>query len=303
MKGKKKIRSLIRGLKKRKDTSKKQNSEITQSAKKVYFEDAFQGMMEQTVTFFTETPDAVLVGISSIIGAREYQQDAADVMVNTAGATLAIVCDGMGGMEEGGRASELCVKKMCEAFQNYTGSNYIQFLCEEINRLNREVAGFCDKDGKPVAAGTTVAAVIITKGTMFWSSVGDSRIYIIRNGTMVQVTKDHNYKLILKERVKSGEITQLEAEQTPRQEALISFIGLGHIERIDINQKPFLLEKGDYILLCSDGLYKAMNEELIRQTVLLYADDVSEAAEALTATAACMGGSRQDNTTVIIMKY
>ena len=299
MKGKRKIRSFFGGLgKKNKNIQKRDNvAEIP------YFDDASPGMTERTVTFFTAVPDPVLVGISSIIGAREYQQDAADVMVNTAGATLAVVCDGMGGMEEGGRASELCVSEMCGTFQDYAGNNYTQFLCEEINRLNREVAGFRDNEGNPVTAGTTIAAVIITNGAMFWSSVGDSRIYLIRNGAIVQVTKDHNYKLILKEKVESGEITLLEAEQTPRQEALISFIGLGHIERIDINEKPFFLEKGDYILLCSDGLYKTMDEDMIRQTVSLYSDDVSEAAEVLTATAACMGGSRQDNTTVIIMKY
>lgn len=259
--------------------------------------------MEQTISIFPEQPEKVEAGMSSIIGARQSQQDAADILMNESGALLAIVCDGMGGMEAGDRASKYCVSEVCRDFQAYTGEEYSRFLCSEIRRLDRDVSEFCGEDGGHVVTGTTFAAVIIENGKMYWGSVGDSRIYIIRGGEIAQITHDHNYGLVLNEKVEEGTMTILEAEQYPKKEALISFVGLGHIERIDVNENAFFLEKGDYILICSDGLYRSMDKNMILQTVMLYADDMSGAAEILTATAACIGGCRQDNTTVVIMKY
>lgn len=259
--------------------------------------------MERTVWIHPVTDPGVTVGLSSIIGDRPYQEDAADVMVNNNGTTLAVVFDGMGGMDDGGQASHLCVRKICEDFNEYQEDDYTEFFAREAARLDRMVFELTDDDGKYIKSGTTFAGVAVTGNKLYWCSVGDSRIYIIRDGEMVQVTRDHNYGLILKEKCEAGLLTEEEIRDYPKKEALISFLGLGKIEKIDINGTPFLLEEEDRILICSDGLYKSMTDEMILRTVELYSDDMSGAAEILTATAACLGNGRQDNTSVIIMKY
>ena len=133
--------------------------------------------------------------------------------------------------------------------------------------------------------------------------MGDSRIYIIRGDEIAQVNAEHNYYMMLKNRVEAGEITEEEARNDPSKEALISYIGIGGVELADINQEPFSFENGDLIVLCSDGLYRILNDEAIKLIVRSCSENIPLAAHMLVNTATENRQNNQDNTTAIVVKY
>ena len=252
----------------------------------------------------------ILIGLETNIGQRKTQQDAAIVSTNdqeenaTVHKTLAVLCDGMGGMEGGEKASNLCVNTVHKDF--YGGKkipDVTQFLFDEIDKLDIEVAELCDGEGQTLKAGTTLVAVIIEDNKLYWASVGDSRLYIIRNEEILQVTKDHNYLMELMEMVKQKRITLEEAISNEDKEALVSYIGIGGIKYVDYNRNAFELLPGDCMVMCSDGLYRALDDESMKQIVMASNGDMSEAAKYLVEEAMNQGNKYQDNTTVVTIKY
>jgi protein phosphatase len=152
-------------------------------------------------------------------------------------------------------------------------------------------------------AGTTLVASIIVNNRAYWASVGDSRIYIYRRGELLQLTRDHNYALVLREMVKNGELAEAEADSDPARNALISFIGMERVAIVDICESPLSLENGDIMLLCSDGLVKALPDEAIAETMSRHFGNLNEMARrlpmaALDAKARCL-----DNTSVVLLQF
>ena len=251
----------------------------------------------------------ILTAGDSVIGTREYQQDALFVsksICTQAGDTafaFAILCDGMGGMHSGKETSCLVVAEMWNWFETmrrtFSIQNAASLFINEIKRLDALIvenygAGF---------TGTTMATALVSGNNLFWGGIGDSRIYLIRCGEIVQVTRDHNYSLYLKEDVKKRKITQEEANTHPKRDALVSFIGLGRTELIDANTEPFRLENGDMVLLCSDGLTKSLTDDAIANLISEYDYDIKKAAVFLTQHAINNDKGPKDNTSVILMKY
>ena len=252
----------------------------------------------------------ILIGLETNIGKRKTQQDAAIVSTNDreenaeVQKTLAVLCDGMGGMEGGEKASNLCVNTIHKDF--YDGKkipDITQFLFDEIDKMDIEVADLCSDEGKPLKAGTTLVAVVIENNKLYWASVGDSRLYIIRDEEILQITKDHNYLMELMEMVEQKRITLEEALDDDDKEALVSYIGIGGIKYVDYNKNAFELLPGDCLIMCSDGLYRALDNEAIKQIVMASDGDMPETAKYLVEEAMKLGNKYQDNTTVITIKY
>jgi len=160
-----------------------------------------------------------------------------------------------------------------------------------------------DANQKPLQSGTTLASVIIVDNKLYWASVGDSRIYLIRNNEMAQITVDHNYAVVLDQKVRQGRITKEEAESHPKREALISFVGMGGVKHIDLNSKPFQLLNGDYIVICSDGLYRSLNNEEIKSIIISSQVNITGTANTLVNRAIRKQIKNQDNTTVVLVKF
>ena len=241
------------------------------------------------------------------IGSRETQQDSLFVSPSTvvtpeeAPVSIGVVCDGMGGMEDGERASHLAMElfvKDCKAMQAWEGVPAL--LYEEMLKIDDAVYNISESAG---GAGTTLVGVLASRNQMYWASVGDSRIYIHRNNEMLQVTRDHNYLLNLKEMAARGEITPEEIEAHHQKEALISYMGIGSLSLMDINQNPFILRNGDMVLLCSDGLYKSLSDQEIRDIMRNNFINPEEAAKELVLTAFERNRERQDNTSVVLLQY
>lgn len=245
-------------------------------------------------------------GIYSLLGTREYQQDYAGFVEQEDGLS-GIICDGMGGLRGGERASSEAVKLYVCDYNNLAQENSIsEFLFKEAHRLDELVYQLKDSNGNFLKAGSTLVSVIVKGSALYWLSVGDSRIYIMRGDSMVQVTTDHNYRTKLNEFLAEGKIsrdryeTEISGSQT---EALISYLGMGGIECMDGNKKPFQLVEDDVILLCSDGLYKSLEADQIMALLTDNKVSAKVAAKRLTNMALEQAVKGQDNTTVMVIHY
>ncbi len=218
-------------------------------------------------TYLIETPENCGVRIGKLhgIGKRNKQQDAFGIsdlkeeVIESKG-ILAILADGMGGLSDGEKASMATVISCLNYFEMHdmdeeTPVRFVD-MAENANREVKEVLGSASG-----SSGSTLAAALVRNGKIFWVSVGDSRIFLYRDGQLSQVSKDHNYAAQLLEMAEAGEMDEEEALNDPQRNALTSYIGIRFLEKIDYNEEALEAESGDRILLLSDGVYNSVTEE------------------------------------------
>ena len=247
-------------------------------------------------------------------GRREYQQDAVYVTpskkfaANRKTRVMAVVCDGMGGMADGGKASRTAIQMMINGFQNVQNQpqmNIPGVFRSAIVTIDKTIASFPKENGR--GSGTTMVAAIAEENKLYWASVGDSRIYIIRENNnqteMRQITRDHNYWLRLQEMVAQGKMTQEEAMGKRQKEALISFLGIGNVSLMDISTEPIPMQYGDIVVLCSDGITKTLPDHQIKSIILDDKNPIEQKAVQLVEAAIHGNTHSQDNTSVAILQY
>ena len=274
---------------------------------------AYDGMPPEPQKKSVRMAPEMMTLVKTDMGNREYQQDAAYVSpskvlaANKKTRIMALVCDGMGGMADGGRASRTAIEMMTKGFSKIEKMPEVDipaFFKSGIVAIDRKIHTFPKEGG--VGSGTTMVCCIAEDDMLYWASVGDSRIYIFRRGKLSQVTRDHNYWLKLKEMVAAGEISEEEAKNHKKKEALISFLGIGNVGNgslMDIIEKPIKLEYGDIVLLCSDGITKTLPDKQIERIIERDEVRLEQKAEALVQAAVRANPHYQDNTTVAIMHY
>lgn len=241
------------------------------------------------------------VAMKSIIGTREEQQDCAFYRTEE-DRLIAVVCDGMGGLESGRAASFATIEKFKDLYEKKDpAETFPSFYIKIIDILDEHIFHMKSESGRQLKAGTTLVAAAVEKDNLFWLSVGDSRLYILRRNEFVQVTRDHNYLLKLNQMIELKEISERDYQsELAKGEALISFIGMGGIEMMDINNAPFKLQSGDMLLLATDGLYKALTQDEIKGC--LQNRKVDEAMEILIDMINKKEHKFQDNTTCVIVR-
>jgi len=244
--------------------------------------------------------DHFVIASLSIIGARETQQDTA-LVYEREGRLLAAVCDGMGGSEGGELASKTAAGILRELFQKKSAhQSYADFFRTAADMMDEAVFKLKSKCGERLRAGTTIVAVAIEENKMTWLSVGDSRLYITRGTEMIRATREHNYYMQIDELLAQGKLNERQyAAESARGESLLSYLGLGGLEIIDINETPFEIVAGDRLLLASDGLYRAVDDEKIQSIVSEYG--ARGATIALTSMAKKNFPETLDNTTCVII--
>jgi serine/threonine protein phosphatase PrpC len=249
-------------------------------------------------------PPPLGLGNAHHIGKRENQQDSFTIS-NMSNAELCarkgilcVVADGMGGMADGAEISAIVISTMQQHFNEAPPLGQpAQELLNMVVAANENVNRFVDGRSR---GGSTVVATIVHEGKLYWISVGDSRIYLIRQGAIVQLNTEHVYMMDLAERVATGEISWEEAQSDPQKKALTSYLGMGQLEKIDRNLQPVDLIAGDYILLMSDGIFGTLSNDEILGAITPYPYNT---AEELERRVLAKQKPNQDNLTAVVVRY
>lgn len=209
-------------------------------------------------------------GQISLTGDREDNQDRVSVSGDEH-AFLAVVADGMGGHSEGARAAEIAIECCLKAFS--AAEHPVQdpkgFLQHMVGNANDAVNQLGAHLPVEVMPRTTIAVALIQDGSAHWAHVGDSRVYLIRDGLVADRTRDHSHVEIL---LQEGLITEEEITHHPLRNFVESCLGGGStLPEMNVSGgQP--LQHGDIVLLCSDGLWGGLEDaELAR---FIQADDI-----------------------------
>lgn len=207
--------------------------------------------------------------------------------------SLLLLADGMGGHNAGEVAASIAIETCRTYFmKDKERDDYENLLTEAIQAANLAVY----EKGKEVAEyarmGTTICAAVICQRLLSIAHVGDSRIYLFREGKLLQLTQDHS---LVADMVRQGLLTPEEALVHPDRNTLTRAVGTD--ETIAVDTRTISLYAGDRILLCSDGLTKMMDIESLEE-ILAEEGTVREAAEKLVNTANDNGGA--DNITLTL---
>jgi serine/threonine protein phosphatase PrpC len=239
----------------------------------------------------TEAPLKYIWATATHVGhVRSGNEDAVSPDSDGAGTgpLLVAVADGMGGHVGGEVASRLAIEAAAgaPAAADTEPRSRVEAGNEAVvdaSRENPELAGM----------GTTLTLAIFgDNGRMRIGHVGDSRLYLLRDGNLQQVTMDHTWVTEMQRR---GQLSPEQAANHPRKHLLTRVLGMSHVE-IDETEIP--LEDGDRVLVCSDGLTTMLDDDAVG-VILSDADTPSDAAWALVEAANAAGG--YDNTTVAVV--
>jgi serine/threonine protein phosphatase PrpC len=207
-----------------------------------------------------------------------------------AGSPVFAVADGMGGAQAGEVASRLAAAALKESGSRTLGGE--QRISDLIQEANRRVYDRSSTDPNTSGMGTTITVALVENGNVAFGHVGDSRAYLIRDGTMEQVTEDHS---LVNELMKSGKLSPEEAEAHPQRSVITRALGTDP----DVDADTFTIEAktGDVFLLCSDGLTDMVGEREILELVERNRQDLDVALKSLVRAANRSGG--EDNITVV----
>jgi len=203
---------------------------------------------------------------------------------------LYAVCDGMGGARGGEVASQIACERLRALVPDSAGKEELR---DAIVEADLAIATRSAEEPYLLGMGTTLTSVLVREGTMVVGHVGDSRAYLLREGTLRQLTDDHSW---VGEMVRRGELTPAEAAAHPHRSVITKALGTEGDVEPDLLEIP--VEPGDRVLLCSDGLSGMVLDEQIRD-LLGRPDDVQAIADALVETALAHGG--EDNVTVVVL--
>ena len=243
--------------------------------------------------------EAVQMAAYSAIGTRKSQQDAVRFAVGER-RSVAVLCDGMGGLSGGERASALAAEGMLRALTGQDAADIPRAMGRAAARLNSQVRELCDDQDRKIEAGTTLTAVVVEDGRLFWCNIGDSRIYLYRAGGLEQLSEDHTLGRQLDRLVREGALSPAEARCHPGRAALTNYVGMPDMSEIGGNRRGIPLQSQDIVVQCSDGLYRCLTEEEMAQVLGAVGEqDLQQAAQALVQAALCLPGPH-DNTSVAL---
>jgi protein phosphatase len=208
---------------------------------------------------------------------------------------LAVVADGMGGYEGGQEASRLAVETLVAVYRDFGGDDPQQALVEALQMAHEQVRNYSFAHPELRGMGTTCTAAAIVQNALYYVHVGDTRLYLIRDGMITRVTRDHSYVGRL---VESGIISPEEAENHPQRNILTAALGTNPDLIMDSLGRSEPLRPKDVLVICSDGLWGQVRDSEILQTVAQ--NSAEQAGRRLIALARERGGP--DNITVQILR-
>jgi serine/threonine protein phosphatase PrpC len=203
-----------------------------------------------------------------------------------------VVADGMGGHAAGEVASEIAVETIREEYYEAVSDEVTEILTQAIKQANQVIYDRAIEQTARAGMGTTCVAVVIRGAVAYIANVGDSRVYLIRDGQLRQVTNDHSW---VAEQVRAGMLTDEQARTHAHRNVITR--ALGTQPEVEADLFVEVLQDGDHLLLCSDGLSGPVSDEEINR--IISSAPAQEAVRALIAQANEQGGP--DNITALLV--
>lgn len=207
---------------------------------------------------------------------------------------LFIVADGMGGHNAGDFASQFVVNTIRECIEKSEEHNPVKLIGEAIQTANEKLLAESVENADLKGMGTTVVVTVVDGHFAYTANVGDSRLYLIEDDEIRQITQDHS---LVEEMVRMGQITHEEARSHPDKHIITRAVGAG--SKVNVDFFDYRLEPDSIILMCSDGLTNMVEDAEIEK-IITSDQSVENRAKALVQAANDHGG--KDNIAVIIIE-
>ncbi|MEO8242391.1 MAG: protein phosphatase 2C domain-containing protein [bacterium] len=202
--------------------------------------------------------DAAVV---AAIGRRELQEDAiASRFPAKSELAYVVLADGMGGHSDGDLASQIVVQEFLDEMELHADDpanlerNISLVLRHSIDRANRAVASEISTNPDRTGMGTTFVAPVFLRNRLYWVSVGDSPLYLMRGNRLSRLNQEHSFAKRLDRLVSDGLISKRDADLDPDRQCLTSALSGGFVAEIDLPDRPLELLDGDVVIVASDGL-------------------------------------------------
>jgi protein phosphatase len=246
-------------------------------------------------------PGIVLAALSDIGCQRENNEDrysywepSSDESFQRQG-RLITIADGMGGYAGGQEASRIAVEAIEQGYAGSTEANPSAALTSAFHAAHARIKQQAENQPELRGMGTTCTAVVLRGRDLYYAHVGDSRLYLAQNSKIFRLTRDQSYVGRL---VEQGIINEEEAGTHPQRNILTGALGAGQEVVPESPQLPMQLEKGDALVLCTDGLWSLVSDNEIHGA--LAAGTLYRACQALIQIAKDRGGP--DNITVQMVR-
>lgn len=265
--------------------------------------------MKMTSDLTAEIALSVETASAISLGKRHLQEDAliTDFQIG-AEFGLAVLADGMGGHAAGDVASKIVVTEVFSELKLQSGNtarfmaNAPEILAEAADSANECLLAHSQANAETRGMGATLLATVIANNKLHWISVGDSPLYLFRDGRLRQLNEDHSLAPQIELMIMTGQMSEEEGRNHPDRACLTSVMCGGDIARIDCPREPMDLMDGDVLIVSSDGLQFLTSDEI---------EDILEAnihrgsdaiARALLMAVEDLDDPNQDNVSFTVIK-
>ena len=260
-----------------------------------YLDDAHEDVI------LTAVKSARAIAIRDWIGARATQQDHAEAISLPGGDSLCILADGMGGVSDGQTASQAAVAAFIASFTEEDSAPTELRLRTALDAANEAVRESIDPQGVLNGVGTTLVAAFKQRDLLFWISVGGSALWLMRDGALHRLNEDHSLRKELATQVERGELSQAQANNHPKRNALRSALVGGPLALVDLRYIRLLEE--DRLLMTSEGVNTLTQHELNGLLSSHQHEPAARIADRIMSAIQELAEPRQNNTTLLLWDH
>lgn len=241
----------------------------------------------------------------TIQGARDYQEDSFGIYLDMdmqseayGNGDLLIVCDGMGGHVGGAEASKMVNETFYETFCAHD-FDIPDCLSISLNAANAVIADRIEQEPSMEGMGTTLIAAVLTGTSLYWISVGDSPMWLSRDGKLIRLNKDHSMAPVLDKMAAIGELSVEDALADVTRNQLRSAIVGDNVSLVDLTTQAFDVQHGDVLILATDGV-ETLTPDRIQYLVDSVKKKPDSAADVILKDVDKFQDPHQDNATCIV---
>ncbi|MDV7141150.1 protein phosphatase 2C domain-containing protein [Tropicimonas sp. TH_r6] len=249
----------------------------------------------------------VATGLS--LGRRQSQEDAVLCDVPQVGAAgIAVLADGLGGHVAGAVASQLAVTSVREELAGQRDAagqisgDIPVLLGMAAQAANHAIMAHTDANPDTAGMGATLLATVVQDGRLYWLSIGDSPLFLLRDGDLRQLNEVHSLAPQFDFLARMGEMDAAVAAHHPDRSCLTSALGIEPLRQVDCPARGVELLAGDLILAASDGVLTLSQEDISQSLTVLPESSATDLAERLLARVELAGDAEQDNLSVAVLR-